>query len=118
LLALDFPGAAKATRLSRAYLYKEARRGALRVIKAGSKSLILVPDLLDFLNGLPTARFSPEPDNQENENEEDESEAEDPKLKAVAEKRPEAETIEGTEAEAESVVAAAKKQLEELSAEN
>ena len=84
------------------------RDGRLPAYKNGTKTVLFYHDLDCYMASLPRAKFK-------TLKEEAEAEAEDPKRKAVAEERREAETVEGTEAEAESdssVVAAA----EELSA--
>jgi hypothetical protein len=66
LIALDFSAAAKLSGLSRAWLYRDARVGKLRVLKAGARSLILYNDLLGYMQSLPAARFRPFPDTEEN----------------------------------------------------
>ena len=59
LIGFDFTTAAKLSGLSRAWLYRDARLGKLRVVKAGARSLILYRDLLHYMEGLPTAEFKP-----------------------------------------------------------
>lgn len=59
LIAFDFKTAAKLSGLSRAWLYRDARLGKLRVLKAGTRSLILYGDLLAYMQSLPSAQFKP-----------------------------------------------------------
>ena len=59
LIAFDFNTAAKLSGLSRAWLYRDARLGKLRVIKAGARSLILYSDLARYMEALPAAQFKP-----------------------------------------------------------
>ncbi|RRI02384.1 DNA-binding protein [Mesorhizobium tamadayense] len=60
MIGLDFPAAVAASGLSRAWLYRAARRKQLRVVKAGRKSLILSTDLLAYMRNLPSAQFKPD----------------------------------------------------------
>jgi hypothetical protein len=59
LIAFDFNTAAKLSGLSRAWLYRDARLGKLRVLKAGARSLILYSDLASYMEALPAAQFKP-----------------------------------------------------------
>jgi hypothetical protein len=59
IIAFDFNTAAKLSGLSRAWLYRDARLGKLRVVKAGARSLILYSDLLIYMQNLPAAQFRP-----------------------------------------------------------
>jgi excisionase family DNA binding protein len=53
-LALNVVEAAKAAGISRSTLYEEIRRGELRVLKVGRRSIIRVDDLKRWLDSRPT----------------------------------------------------------------
>jgi hypothetical protein len=58
-VALDIPGAVDASGLSRAQIYKDLRAGKLVAHKNGSRTLIFLDDLEEYLRRLPRAQFRP-----------------------------------------------------------
>lgn len=55
-LAYTIPEAEEASNLGRTKLYEYIGRGELVARKAGNKTLILAPDLKEFLENLPTLK--------------------------------------------------------------
>lgn len=53
-LSLNLVEAARTAGISRSTLYKEIRRGELRVRKIGRRSIILIDDLKEWLDSRPT----------------------------------------------------------------
>ena len=58
VLAHSIPEAAKIVGVGRSFLYEEIRAGRLVARKARGRTLILHPDLIDYLERLPTLKDS------------------------------------------------------------
>ncbi|TPI51714.1 MULTISPECIES: helix-turn-helix domain-containing protein [unclassified Mesorhizobium] len=95
LIAFDFNTAAKLSGLSRAWLYRDARLGKLRVLKAGARSLILYADLLTYMQSLPAAQFRPFADEEEKQVPLAKVSADDANLTAAMEDRGDHEDTRG-----------------------
>jgi hypothetical protein len=56
-IALPIAKAVAVSGLSRSALYRELAAGNLRAVKHGTRTLVLVDSIRDFVSGLPEAQF-------------------------------------------------------------